>query len=135
MPIGETWKTQWALEFGALLRTRRRELELSQQAVADMAGIHRTLLSDYERESAPERTPTDDTIRGLAKALDLPDELLFEAARVPYPSVSALISKAAPPEMLSLLQELMAEVRSLSARFDRLEQGGQRPPRGRRPGV
>lgn len=45
-------KGTWAVQFSRHLLDRRRELRLTQQEVADRAGIHRTLLSDYERDSA-----------------------------------------------------------------------------------
>jgi transcriptional regulator with XRE-family HTH domain len=35
--------------FGDAVRARREELELTQEALAGLAGIHRTYLSDIER--------------------------------------------------------------------------------------
>jgi transcriptional regulator with XRE-family HTH domain len=37
--------------FGYAVKTRREELGLTQEALADQAGIHRTYLSDIERGS------------------------------------------------------------------------------------
>ncbi|MBY0229289.1 MAG: helix-turn-helix transcriptional regulator [Gemmataceae bacterium] len=37
--------------FGDAVRARREELELTQEALAGIAGIHRTYLSDIERGS------------------------------------------------------------------------------------
>lgn len=132
-------KGQWALDFGRLLRDRRRELGLSQQQVADGAGIHRTLLADYERDGAPERVPTDITLHGLARALDVPDELMFEWADVSYPvAVDVSVGRSAPPDLvktvLQLRDELLDGLADLSDRLERLERAAEPPrPRGRRP--
>lgn len=128
-------KSQWAIEFGRLLQDRRRELGYSQQEVADMAGIHRTLLSDYERDSAPERIPTDDTLRGLSKALDVPAELMYEWAGVRYPQVGVHLSAGTPSDLMKAVLELRdqfaAGLADLSDRLERLE--AAKKPQGRRP--
>jgi len=56
----------------AKLRTRRK---LSQQALADKAGIHRVSLANIERGA---KTPTLDTLERLAKALRVPLRRLLE---------------------------------------------------------
>jgi transcriptional regulator with XRE-family HTH domain len=107
-----------ALKFGRLISDRRRELRLSQQEVADRAGIHRTLLSDYERDGAPERVPSDDTLYGLAKALDVPVEQMFDWAQVRYPMVEIAVAKDAPPELVAKLASLEEAVRLLTERLE-----------------
>jgi transcriptional regulator with XRE-family HTH domain len=111
-------KTAWALEFGRLIRDRRRELGLTQQAVADGAGIHRTLLADYEREGAPERVPTDVTLRGLADALSVPVQTMFKWAGVRFPAVDVSIASDTPPELLAKLSSLEEAIRVLTERLD-----------------
>lgn len=60
--------------FGDAVRRRREERALTQEALADLAGIHRTYLSDIERGS---RNPSLVNITRLAKALKLtPSELM-----------------------------------------------------------
>lgn len=53
-------------KFGALVRAKRDAANLTQEELADKAGIHRTYLSLLERGK---RTPTIEVIRLLAKAL------------------------------------------------------------------
>lgn len=60
--------------FGLAVRTRREELGLSQEALAEAAGIHRTYLSDVERGA---RNPSLVVIERFAKALKLSLEELF----------------------------------------------------------
>lgn len=124
-------KGQSALAFGNFLRDRRRELKLTQQEVADKAGIHRTLLADYERPGAPERIPSDATLFGLAKALQVDPETMFDYADVDYPRVDMSVSKAAPPELYERLEKLEGLIVALTERLAGLD--APRPPRPRRP--
>ncbi len=55
-------------KFGARLRTIRTRKGISQEALAAMAGLHRTYISSVERG---ERNVTITTIEKLAKALGL----------------------------------------------------------------
>ena len=61
--------------FGFAVKLRREELELTQEDLADKAGIHRTYLSDIERGS---RNVSLINIERLAAALDLPLSELFQ---------------------------------------------------------
>jgi integrase len=61
--------------FGFAVKTRREELELTQEDLADRAGIHRTYLSDVERGT---RNLSLINIERLAAALDLPISGLFQ---------------------------------------------------------
>lgn len=127
-------KTSWALEFGRLIRDRRRELGLTQQEVADEAGIHRTLLADYEREGAPERVPTDDTLRGLADALSVPVQMMYRWAGVRFPTVDVSVAADTPPELLAKLSSLEEAIRLLTERLDaQARSNGSSPPAGKRP--
>ena len=62
-----------ALAFGAVLCEVRRARGLSQEAVADLSGLHRTYPSLLERGL---RTPTLDAIFRIAEALRVPPETL-----------------------------------------------------------
>lgn len=60
--------------FGRAVRKRRRELDLSQEVLAERAGLHRNYISDIERG---DRNPSLENIQKLAKALDLKVSTLF----------------------------------------------------------
>jgi transcriptional regulator with XRE-family HTH domain len=55
-----------AKQLGRRIKRRRNFLDLSQEAVADRAGIHRTLISNYEHGR---RMPLTSTLIKLAAAL------------------------------------------------------------------
>lgn len=65
--------------FGDAVRRHREERELTQEELADRAGIHRTYLSDIERGS---RNPSLVNIARLAGALKLSLSELFGAVKV-----------------------------------------------------
>jgi transcriptional regulator with XRE-family HTH domain len=60
--------------FGFAVKSRREELGLTQEDLADRAGIHRTYLSDVERGS---RNICLINIARIAAALSLPASELF----------------------------------------------------------
>ena len=60
--------------FGKAVRRRRRELDLSQEELAERADLHRTYLSDIERG---EGNPSLENIEKLAKALNIKVSDLF----------------------------------------------------------
>lgn len=61
----------------ANLRAQRQDRGLSQEALADLAGLHRTYVSSVER---CERNATLDTLDKLSSALGIdPSDLLKEA--------------------------------------------------------
>lgn len=60
--------------FGTAVKFRREELELTQEGLADKAGIHRTYLSDVERGT---RNLSLVNIEKLAAALDMKMSELF----------------------------------------------------------
>jgi transcriptional regulator with XRE-family HTH domain len=63
--------------FGFAVKIRREELGLTQEDLADKAGIHRTYLSDVERGS---RNICLLNIERVAAGLALPVSELFRAA-------------------------------------------------------
>lgn len=60
--------------FGKAIRRRRRELDLSQEELAERAELHRTYVSDIERG---DRNPSLENIEKLAKALNTKVSDLF----------------------------------------------------------
>jgi len=68
-------KKEECLAFGRAVRRRRTETGLSQEGLADLAGIHRTYIGGIERG---ERNPTLLMIHRLAKALNIPPTQLLE---------------------------------------------------------
>lgn len=61
--------------FGARVRELRERAGLSQEALAERAGLHRTYLSSLERG---QRNVGFDNIAALAVALEVPMSSLFE---------------------------------------------------------
>ena len=61
--------------FGYAVRSRRESLNLTQEDLAEKAGIHRTYLSDIERGT---RNPSLVNIDRIATSLDLSLPELFE---------------------------------------------------------
>lgn len=60
--------------FGKAVRRRRRELDLSQEVLAEQAGLHRTYISEIERG---EVNPSLEIVDRLAKALNISISRLF----------------------------------------------------------
>lgn len=66
-----------AKTLGIAIRERRREVKLSQEGLADLAGFHRTFMGAVERG---ETNPTLDTLERVSKALGMtPAGLLTRA--------------------------------------------------------
>jgi len=63
------------IRFGKAIRRRRREIDISQEALAERADLHRTYVSDIEQGT---RNPSLINIVQLAKALDLTVSVLFK---------------------------------------------------------
>jgi len=61
-------KSEVAARFGDKLRRIRRKQEISQEELADRAGLHRTYVSSVERG---ERNVSLETIEKFARALNL----------------------------------------------------------------
>ena len=61
--------------FGKAMRRRRRELDLSQEELAERSELHRTYISSIERG---QRNPSLENIEKIAKALRISISELFE---------------------------------------------------------
>ncbi|OUL25438.1 transcriptional regulator [Nostoc sp. RF31YmG] len=70
----QTSKLDIKQRFGLAIRRRRRELDLSQEALAELAQLHRTYISSIERG---ERNPSLENIEKLSKALNISISGLF----------------------------------------------------------
>jgi CheY-like chemotaxis protein len=68
------------LRLGIAIRDKRSELGISQEVLADRAGLHRTYVSDIERGA---RNPSLESIQRLAAALEVSLPVLFESAGDP----------------------------------------------------
>ena len=66
------------VRLGRNVRHLRRELGVSQEALADDAGIHRTYVSDVERGA---RNPTITVVEKLARALKVSAGELLDGPR------------------------------------------------------
>jgi transcriptional regulator with XRE-family HTH domain len=64
----DAFDTRVARQLGRRVKRRRNFLDLSQEALADRAGIHRTQISLYEHGA---RMPLVSTLIKLASALEL----------------------------------------------------------------
>lgn len=58
------------------MRTKRETLDLTQEDLAEKAGLHRTYLSDVERGA---RNPSLESIERLAKGLGITIAELFDS--------------------------------------------------------
>jgi len=102
--------------FAGLLRELRKRASLTQQELADAAGVSLRTVSDLERGAAS--TPQKDTVRLLAGALRLlgPERGQFEAAARGRPL------PAAPLAALAATRSLPRDVASFTGRQRELEQ-------------
>jgi CheY-like chemotaxis protein len=66
--------------FGSVVRERRNYLRISQEELAERAGLHRTYITDIERGA---RNPSLKSIETIAKALQLSIAALFSPASGP----------------------------------------------------
>jgi transcriptional regulator with XRE-family HTH domain len=64
-----------ALQFGELVRKKRTELEMSQEAFAEICGLHRTYIGSIE---LGKKTVTIDTANKVAQAFGITLEQYFQ---------------------------------------------------------
>src|SRR5689334_8015023 len=85
--------------FGSAVKGKRTELNISQEELADRAGLHRTYISDVERGA---RNLSLESIEKLAAALELSVTGLFARAgdtRTPEPLVEILLVEDTPDDV------------------------------------
>ena len=61
-------KSKIDIQFGARIAELRKQLNISQEALAERCGVHRTYIGSIERG---EKSPTLNTIEKFAKGLDV----------------------------------------------------------------
>jgi repressor LexA len=99
---------------GQLISTRRRELGLTLQQLADKVGCAKSYLSIIEHERRPS-PPSDDILTGLESALDLPAGTLLQAARwmaTPAPIRSEVTQLQSAHKAAQRLAEILSESRA-----------------------
>jgi CheY-like chemotaxis protein/DNA-binding Xre family transcriptional regulator len=79
---------------GSWIRSHRSERGLSQEELAQRAGLHRTYISDLERGA---RNPTLDSLDRLAAALDISIASLFERGE------KGPVASGAPDDLVEVL--------------------------------
>lgn len=67
-------KSEILTEFGSVIRELRLERQISQEALADICGLHRTYVSDIE---LGKRNISLENIEKIANALGVSIELIF----------------------------------------------------------
>jgi len=75
-------------QFGAVVRSRRMGLQISQEELAGRAGLHRTYIADIERGA---RNPSLESIDRLARALEVSIAGLFAAPATNTEAVDILL--------------------------------------------
>jgi transcriptional regulator with XRE-family HTH domain len=73
--MGTTRRQQALVNFGARIRAARTKRGLSQEALAEIAGLHRTYVGTVERG---ERNPALINVLRLADALDTDPSILVK---------------------------------------------------------
>jgi class 3 adenylate cyclase/tetratricopeptide (TPR) repeat protein len=104
--------------FGSLVRRYRREAELSQEALAERAGLSIRAVRDIE--SGSKHRPRPDTVQLLVDALDLPadEQARFReaAAHLGTPSTEAGLNPEASESLTArVLSVLVADLRGYTA--------------------
>jgi two-component system response regulator len=81
--------TDLKFRFGSAVRARRKHLQLSQEALAERAGLHRTYVADVERGA---RNLSLGSIDKLARALEVSiASLFFQAAGAPLSAADGVV--------------------------------------------
>ncbi len=77
MPNEVEDKDEWLVALGAAIADRRLSINITQQELADLSGVHRTYISDIERGT---RNVTVTTAKKIATALGIATSKLFSNA-------------------------------------------------------
>jgi len=115
--VREEWRVSTQRSFGEVLRRFRVSAGLTQEALAERAGLSARGLSDLERGSR--RSPHPDTVRRLAEALELQreDHAVLAESAVVDPDVA---SQADRVDYASGLRKLPRPLTPLIGREDHL---------------
>ena len=113
--------------FGSLLRRHRAAIGLTQEELAERAGLSARAISDLER--GIKRAPRKDTVTLLAKALGLTPrqcDAFAAAARPGAPGVGAAAAPDAPGDLPAPLSAIVGRERELRGALARLERADVR---------
>ena len=77
MRNGADMKDLWLSALGEAISERRLHINMTQQELADLSGVHRTYISDIERGT---RNVTVTTANKISSALDIATSKLFVIA-------------------------------------------------------
>jgi HTH-type transcriptional regulator, competence development regulator len=107
------------MTFGQTIRELRKKQDLTQRELAARVGINFTYLSKIENDKLQEiQFPSEETIVGLAKALDADvDELLLLAQKVPDSIKERIIQRPDVFRKIALLDD--ADLSSLLETLER----------------
>jgi HTH-type transcriptional regulator, competence development regulator len=107
------------MTFGQTIRELRKKQDLTQRELASKVGINFTYLSKIENDKLQEiQFPSEETIVGLAKALDADvDELLLLAQKVPDSIKERIIQRPDVFRKIALLDD--ADLSSLLETLER----------------
>ena len=90
--------------FGTVIKEKREELELSQRNLADLLPFSAGYIARFE--SGYSQPPSEDKIRQLAHALDIPEDYLLFLASLEPKSPTKIIKDY--PNTLALFQRVIA---------------------------
>jgi transcriptional regulator with XRE-family HTH domain len=101
-----------AVALGEIIRQQRELAELSMRQFAQLAGISNPYLSQIERGL---RAPSEQVLEGIARALKLSSDALYEQAGMPSPgeqdeSNAVLDAVAADPRLTARQRSALKEV-------------------------
>ena len=98
-----------ASQVGARLRAYRQQSHLSQEALAELAGVHPTYIGQLERG---EKNASLETVEKVCRALQLPMAKLFDKLDQASDCATQCYELQQPPadqrRLLSMLEQLIA---------------------------
>jgi transcriptional regulator with XRE-family HTH domain len=97
-----------AAALGEIIRQQRELAEMSMRQFADLAGISNPYLSQIERGL---RAPSQQVLDGIARALKISTDALYEQAGIEEPADSAVLDAiAADPRLTARQRAALREV-------------------------
>jgi repressor LexA len=97
------------MKFGTIIRRRRSDLGLTQDEVAQRAGISKPYVSNIETGKA-KNPPSDTVLRSLAEALEMDSSELIQAAQIQRTPKDVRRRHVALEAELSKLREVVREL-------------------------
>ena len=120
-----------SITFGAFLRAKRRDAQISQRRLADAVGVDFSYISKLENDRLP--SPAAETIIRIAESIGCPsEELLAAAQKLPGGVGSALSTSAAAVRFLQEASELSLSSQEWEQMRGTLHSLREQPQRPRR---